>query len=139
MPGLGTLELCIIAVVALFVIGPDRLPEFARIVMRIWRDLRRYSDEIRREIETPLYDIKDTLREAKRDILDTTSLDQGTPHQLPKAVSGDDYDPYEDIVEDVEYEYEEGEYDSADIEEDVQAADADVSDEDGEPDGATPD
>ena len=132
MAGIGTLEMCVIAIVALLVIGPDKLPEFAKVVMRIWRDLRRYSDEIRSEIEAPLFDLKDSIREARREILNPSSLSENSKRQLPEAVSGDDYYPYDDIeeeYEDIEAEYDEVD-DSSDLEEDIDVSTPEAPEDD---------
>lgn len=40
----------LIAGIALLVIGPDRFPDFAKIVLRTIRDLRGYVDEVKDEI-----------------------------------------------------------------------------------------
>lgn len=42
-------EMIIIAVVALIFIGPDQIPEVARTVGRLMNDLRRSTDEIKRD------------------------------------------------------------------------------------------
>ena len=49
MFGIGFTELVVIAVIALLVLGPDRLPEMARVVGKAMRDLRETGREMRDE------------------------------------------------------------------------------------------
>jgi len=49
MLGIGAEELLLVLVVALLVLGPERLPRMARDVGRVVGDLRRTSDEFREE------------------------------------------------------------------------------------------
>lgn len=47
MLGLGWGEIAIVAVVVLLVVGPDRLPQFARRAGQLYSQLRRTADEMR--------------------------------------------------------------------------------------------
>jgi sec-independent protein translocase protein TatB len=49
MFGIGTGELLLLLVIALLVLGPERMPKLARDVGRTVADLRRTSDELRTE------------------------------------------------------------------------------------------
>jgi len=49
MFGIGTEELILIFILALLVLGPERMPKIARDVGRVVGDLRRTSDELREE------------------------------------------------------------------------------------------
>jgi len=49
MFGIGTEELVLILVIALVVLGPDRMPKLARDLGRMVGDFRRTSDELRNE------------------------------------------------------------------------------------------
>jgi sec-independent protein translocase protein TatB len=49
MLGIGAEEVVLILIVALLVLGPERLPRVARDVGRVVGDLRRTSDEFREE------------------------------------------------------------------------------------------
>ena len=76
----GFWELALIAVVALLVVGPERLPALARSVGLWVGKIRRYTDHVRREVErdfkahelremiekpAPLDDVYDAVRETK--------------------------------------------------------------------------
>ena len=56
MFGLGFTEVIVILVVALIVLGPDKLPDVARSIGKVMGDLRRTLDEVKREIANPLAD-----------------------------------------------------------------------------------
>jgi Tat protein translocase TatB subunit len=56
MPEIGPLEILVVAVVALLVFGPEKLPEMARTVGRTISDLRRTAQEMRDEFSTGLED-----------------------------------------------------------------------------------
>ena len=49
MFGIGTGELLVLLVLALLVLGPDRMPKLARDIGRTVGDLRRTSDDLRQE------------------------------------------------------------------------------------------
>jgi sec-independent protein translocase protein TatB len=52
--GVGLPEMAVIAVVALLIFGPDRLPEFARQAGRMLRQLRQFSQAARDDIRAEL-------------------------------------------------------------------------------------
>jgi sec-independent protein translocase protein TatB len=54
MPMLSPLELLVVAVVALIVFGPQRLPEIARTVGRWLSEMRRMASDVRAEFESGL-------------------------------------------------------------------------------------
>ncbi len=55
MLGIGGTELVIIAMVALFLFGPDKLPQFARTLGRFLRDFKRYQDMMESTIRAEMY------------------------------------------------------------------------------------
>src|SRR5436305_14467256 len=55
MLNIGTGELIMIAVVALLVLGPQRLPELARGIGKFMREFRRQTDEVRGVVEREFY------------------------------------------------------------------------------------
>src|SRR5262245_5665276 len=52
---IGLQEMVIIAVIALLVFGPSKLPELGRMFGRAMREFRRASDEFRSTVETNLH------------------------------------------------------------------------------------
>ncbi|HIJ74794.1 MAG TPA: twin-arginine translocase subunit TatB [Candidatus Hydrogenedentes bacterium] len=87
MLGIGPWEMVVIVGIALVVIGPERFPEFAKIVMRTIRDLRGYVSDVKS-------DIASELRPVKKEIEDLRRYD---PEVYLDAVAGTTYEdkPYE--------------------------------------------
>jgi len=59
MPQIGPLEILVVAVVALIVFGPEKLPEIARSLGKAASELRRVAGEVRSEFESGLHDDED--------------------------------------------------------------------------------
>jgi sec-independent protein translocase protein TatB len=55
MFGLSFGELVIVAVLALVLLGPDRLPEAAKTIGKTIKDLKKATDGLKDQIETELY------------------------------------------------------------------------------------
>jgi len=72
-------ELVTIAVVALLVFGPKRLPEIARKAGQMLRSARDAAGEIRSGIESEYGDTLIPLREARDEIRDTLRATDGPP------------------------------------------------------------
>jgi sec-independent protein translocase protein TatB len=54
VPQIGPLEILVVAVVALIVFGPEKLPDLARKVGRTASELRRIANEAKAELQTDL-------------------------------------------------------------------------------------
>ncbi len=65
MMGIGPIEIIVILVVALLVIGPEKMPELARALARLMRDLRGAMDEVRGHFDEI----------AREDLFDTKEID----------------------------------------------------------------
>ncbi len=76
MPSLGPLEIVVIAVVALLVFGPNRLPEMGRQVGRAVRELRKFQDSVRDELHGVMNSMDSPSPAAA-----------GTPPTLPPVVA----------------------------------------------------
>ncbi len=55
MFGLSFTEIVIIAILALILLGPDKLPDAARSAGKLMRELRRATDDIKDQLETEIY------------------------------------------------------------------------------------
>ncbi len=62
---IGTGELIMIAVVALLVLGPKRLPELARGLGKFLREFRRQTDEVRNVVEREFYRMDEEEKKAE--------------------------------------------------------------------------
>lgn len=86
---IGFWELVLIAVVALLVVGPERLPELVRESGRWLRALRRFVTDARYQIEREL-DL-DTRGDFQQNIADLDRLMKSAPDREPPR--GTDRDP----------------------------------------------
>ncbi len=68
MFGIGTGELLIILVVALIIIGPNKLPELARVLGRGLAEFRRAADDIKDSVTKEMH-----IEEEKRKLVDIQS------------------------------------------------------------------
>jgi Tat protein translocase TatB subunit len=66
MFGIGTPELLVIFVLALVVVGPQRLPDLARSIGRALREFRKVQDEVRDMVQTGIGDDLDDVRKEIR-------------------------------------------------------------------------
>jgi len=63
---LGLSEIVIIGAIALVVMGPEKFPEFVKIALRAYRDVRGYVDDIKREMAEELHPIKKEIQQLAR-------------------------------------------------------------------------
>ncbi len=75
MFGLGIMEIVVVIVVALLVLGPERLPKVARQLGRVLREVRRVASDFQVSLATADLDEE---REAKRRRLATKENASGT-------------------------------------------------------------
>ena len=61
MFNIGGGEILLIAVVALLVLGPQRLPEMARTIGKALREFRRHTDSVRGVVEQEFYKMDSEL------------------------------------------------------------------------------
>jgi len=91
---IGFSELLVIGVVALIVIGPEKLPRVARTVGHLAGRLQRYVSEVKadinREIEIEeLRKMRDSMEKAATDVQSTVDNELNkTADELNKAVDG---------------------------------------------------
>jgi len=94
MFNIGAAELAVIFVVALLLLGPDKLPELARGIGKFMREFRRQTDEVRGMVEREFYqmdqDVKEELPKAKNtvpSIKPPASEVPSLPDSSPQAVA----------------------------------------------------
>ena len=93
MFGVGLPELAVILVVAVFVFGPDRLPEYARQAGRMVRQLRKFAQsaqqDLRQELGPEYADLKltdlDPRAVIRRHILEAADDDDLDPTGIPAS------------------------------------------------------
>lgn len=85
MFGLSFGELLIIAVLALLLLGPDRLPEAAKTFGKGLRDLRKVTEDLKDQVESELY--ADERRGAKAALASPPSVPVPPPAGPPPAAT----------------------------------------------------
>jgi sec-independent protein translocase protein TatB len=77
----GFSELVVIAIVALIVIGPERLPAVARTVGTLMGRIRRYANDVKAEVDRELQ--LEEVRKMQRDLAEQArALEQGAGHEV---------------------------------------------------------
>jgi len=66
MFNIGFTEMIIVAGIALVVIGPEKFPDFAKMAIRTFRDLRNYFDDLKIEAVRELNPVRDELDKLAR-------------------------------------------------------------------------
>ena len=86
MPFLGPLELITIAVVALIVFGPEKLPDVARTVGKTLGEVRKVASDMRAEFQEgmSIEDDKDVPPEAKRPVERARAADRAISRVPPR-------------------------------------------------------
>jgi Tat protein translocase TatB subunit len=79
--GVGPLELMVILVIALLVVGPNRLPEIAAQMGRFMRTFQRYTSQVTR-------DFSDTMRELEREYDETKGDWKAVGQGLDETAAG---------------------------------------------------
>ena len=86
---IGIQELVIVFIVALIVIGPDKLPEYARKLGEALKQFKKYSSEatkeIRESVVEPLQEAQRPLKEAMEPITDLEKTIQKDVRDLQKS------------------------------------------------------
>lgn len=112
MFGIGMPELMVIAVIALIVIGPDKLPGLAKTLGRIFGELKKATNEFKEtmEVESKLTEVKkafDGINE--KDIVDKAeAVNEHENIETPSVPPGDDMDDKCDDKSDIEEEASKG-------------------------------
>ena len=65
MPDIGLLEMLLIGIIGFLVLGPERLPEFFSQISRALRSVRSWISNIKQQVETETYALKQPADEVK--------------------------------------------------------------------------
>jgi sec-independent protein translocase protein TatB len=84
--GMGPLELVVVLVLALVFIGPEKLPEVAAQLGKVYRDLRRVTAELSTEFNESMQEIQSIHTEVQGEVQSLQSLDLGTSEEPATAV-----------------------------------------------------
>lgn len=89
---IGIAELLIVFIVALFAVGPDRLPGYAKKLGEAVSQFKKYSEEATREIKEsvvePLEEVQAPLREAAKPLEELDRTVQGSAKELKDSFAG---------------------------------------------------
>jgi TatA/E family protein of Tat protein translocase len=88
MFGIGMPELILIAVVALIVLGPKKLPDLAKSLGRAVREFKKATSELKEtlQVDSEFSEVKKAFTDFHSDV-NKTILDEGKPPETPAADS----------------------------------------------------
>jgi len=87
---IGITELLVILLLALLVVGPERLPEMGRTLAKTLRDLRKTYENLTKDLGPELMSIQETTRELRESVESITSIPQDVIGSVVKAADLDD-------------------------------------------------
>jgi sec-independent protein translocase protein TatB len=87
---LGITELIIILLLALVVVGPERLPELARKLGRTLRDVRKAYENLTRDLGPEFTTIQETTQEIRESLESVRSIPQDMVQSAVKAAELDE-------------------------------------------------
>src|SRR5215210_1453326 len=67
MFGIGIPEFLVILVIALIFVGPERLPEVAKMFSKIFADFRKATDDVSEELRNARQMLEEEIRQAERE------------------------------------------------------------------------
>lgn len=94
---IGSQELLVILVIALIVVGPQRLPELSRSIGKGLRELRKVQDDMKDMVKFDLEPDRDTPARSRRPASPTAPGVHRTPKPAPAAPSAS-VSPAEPVV-----------------------------------------
>lgn len=92
MFGMGWPEMALIAVVAVLVLGPDKLPDFARQAAQFTKTLRKMAQDAKNDIGREFGDL-DPREAVRRTILEEAEAPQPAPQRSLKPGERPPLDP----------------------------------------------
>lgn len=89
MFNVGSAELLVVLLVALIVLGPNKLPDAARKVGKAAGELRRLSSGFQRELHDAMNDLSEPVRSVEETIRGTAPPADASPPSLSKGTDTD--------------------------------------------------
>lgn len=87
---IGITELIVILLLALLVVGPERLPELGRKLGKTLQDVRKAYDNLTRDLGPELMSIQKTTQELRESVESVRSIPQDMVQQVVKAAELDE-------------------------------------------------
>jgi sec-independent protein translocase protein TatB len=86
----GVTELILILLLALLVVGPERLPELGRQLAKILRDVRKAYENLTSDLGPELMSIQETTKELRESVESVRSIPKDVVSSVVKAADLDD-------------------------------------------------
>lgn len=86
--GMGTMEILVIAVVALIIFGPGRLPEIGAQAGRAVRDFRKATTNLTAEFQDSINDVQATVGEMKDTVREVQRETSAMARSIPESIEG---------------------------------------------------
>ncbi len=87
---IGITELIVILLLALLVVGPERLPEMGRKLAKILRDVRQAYENLTQDLGPELQSLQQTTKELRESVDSVRSIPRDTVNSVVKAADLDD-------------------------------------------------
>lgn len=87
---IGITELIVILLLALLVVGPERLPEMSRKLGKTLRDIRKAYENLTRDLGPELQSIQETTKELRESVDSVRSIPQDMVQSVVEAADLDD-------------------------------------------------
>lgn len=87
---IGITELIVILLLALLVVGPERLPEVGRKLAKTLRDVRRMYENLTKDLGPELMSLQQTTRELRESVDSVRSIPKDMVDSVVKAADLDD-------------------------------------------------
>lgn len=88
MFNVGFGELLVILIIGFVVVGPRGLPELARSAARLWREVRRYADQLAEEVRSNMGELEKELGDLPQEIRSTASALDGMSDRIARKIEG---------------------------------------------------
>ena len=87
---IGITELIVILLLALLVVGPERLPEMSRNLARVLRDLRKAYENLTSDLGPELASLQASTKEIRESVESVRTIPQDVVQSMVKAADLDD-------------------------------------------------